>query len=781
VGGKKQPAAVQSWVTDDLLPLPAVKGGRTPAKKQSVGSVLTTTIASGPPDTLSTVPDLCVGIFLKFKPQQQVRSVNELLLVASQLLQSLPGVPADAATAIEDAEADEDEDMRPAGASVDAATLIEADDLRSVLPLLMTYTPLNRLRDLASEGGWSEDAKLSSILQGEALTHGQRYRLATVILRFISQLLGSRAFLAAAFAEPPPAEDVTISDQHPDGTDAEGSSSTAASLMQMRYLLCAKRLFDLLELAGAAAAAVKADSRPRDKQPPTAKQAQPATMAAADADAAAVSAKLRLWTSLSDALYGILSQLAGGLLEPAALVSVISQLLRNPPSLSGRGRSLVFLNDHLRRTMSGGRAVMRPAEAALYLDLVEDLMGIVSQPADPADGADAAAEGLSNRRTALDSIAILAEYFAKEYPETFSKPLASVLAMLGAGTGQWNSGLALSLRSSAVVCVSVLATRLPPPQSLPHLPTLFNAILVSLEWALGAPASPEIDVLRLSCLAALRLITRSLSGFLNPHLSRLVAAATHPAVSLAPVDTAIPLSVRFERLAIAAERPGKQTQIPTAPSVLDDDSAPAELPPSFSLSASAAEDADETTDVSEASLPGALRLTAFSSDAEQLSAPASRLASRMASNLLAELGSRIAPRVLLPALLGQWPAAATHFQPAADAPAAATPLSLTAAAPAVALLRAIRAAVTRLSKKEVPDQTPRLLRFLLTALDARRHSVARSSVRAILSPPEASQARPASARHELDAAAVVSSFVEVEAISLFVTFSLKMSEGQVCP
>jgi trimeric autotransporter adhesin len=775
---------------------------------------------------LAALPSLCGSLFKPFSPAQQVDALASLIATAHTLLRPASSSAADddadgdASTVVSDASGDagsddgegaDEEDADPSAHLAAALSRLQSADARELAPLVVAGRSSLATSDVVLSAGTGSEAVPAAALAGAG---SLRFRVGTALLDFVGAHLKSRPFLLAAAA-----------------------TSSASDALQPHFLLLAERLFDVLSeaadgreravtaraaalaaaraanetataaLSAPSATAATAAATGSKKRKSTAAAADPAvaaaearaTAAAAARSAESLGSQARFWGGRYEQAYALLGSLSG-LVAPSTFVTLISALLGHP-SGAIRRRSLAFLNEYLRDVYgsaaagsSSTAASIGPAEAPLYLELLGELTRVVAAGALPAghatraalldaDAADdedddgAADEGNAAvyAQVALDTVALLGAYLGRAHPAAFAPvigvvmeavrlplPPASAALAASAASADASIGAALAVRSSALLCVASLAGPL-GPRLLPHLPALMPAALGALEWsvptaAATAPLSEPAAALRLSVLAALTRLVEALPSFVHPYLPRLLPTVVHPAV-----DGGLPLPPRTTRYDRRVPLPGADEAASAAALVADTKEERAALPlgvPASAVTGVLAAPSEPVASAGDdATAPsGTVAALPFSLAHAAVSAPPSSAA--LATALLGRLTALVAPRLLLPPLLGAWGA-------------------VSAVSSAVRLTRAVAAVLPRLSKKEVKEHTPRLLRFVMTALDGRWRSVGASDLVTVVAAPAAPGSAPAAAA--LAASAATASVVEAEVGCLFAALALRLSEASLRP
>lgn len=470
------------------------------------------------------------------------------------------------------------------------------------------------------------------------------------------------------------------------------------------------------------------------------------------------------------------------------------------------------------------------AEVLLFLQLLPDLLAIVTNSSGSTSSAPAAAsadavgdaamgtastssaaaavvvvESEANRVTALETIAMLASYFAKGHAAAFKPVIAAVAKMVNsspeapASSSSSPAGvLPLATRAAALLCLARLCAHVGPAAALAHLSVLVPRTLEAAEWSLAAhapssaPAAASgaasaggdddeeaatqrvesIANLRTSSLSSLRLLVAALPSFLSPYLPRILKALLHQS-AIGPLPSQ-PSFVRFDRRV-----------------TIGDDGEPRLVLPALDgrQVRAAAAGAGTTADTSNGEGPLLDLPQASSSSAAAAVAVAPGVASLCAS-ILGLLPSKVESRVLLPALLSSYSQLAT-------APASTDASGGGAVHHALALLlRAITITVTtHMSKGEVREQLPRLFKFVMSAGDYRWRGCAQASealavlasanaaaaAGAASSPTSPSASAIASASARLSSHAIGASVVETEVITLLSTIVVRLNDKQLRP
>jgi trimeric autotransporter adhesin len=493
------------------------------------------------------------------------------------------------------------------------------------------------------------------------LAASQRCAVGLAILRFVGAHMSGREFLGpAAAAAAAAAREAAAATAAASAAAAASSSaapapstSSAADRMQKHCLLLSERVFDVLQIATSAAETANVARVASARQQRAAlSEASAASGAGAKARAAeharkasSLASLARFWGVVEDGGYAILDRLSA-LLPPAAFVAVVSALLQHDDGAIRR-RSLGFLADYLRagygepaaedgvppaslpgsdRKVGAGTgpsgaggakagaksgaaaasASAAPAEVLLFLQLIPDLLVICTGggAGEEGDGGDAAMgddapepEPEANRQTALETIAMLAAYFARGHAASFRPAVAAIVKLVDSPLG----GKAATAAGAAAPAASTTAAAPAPlspatravalvvlarlcayvgPAAVPHIPVLVPRVLEAAEWSLresrktaaaaaaaaategdamdeetgavgagsgssGVGATPSSD-LRAAALTAIRLLVAALPAFLSPFLPRLLRVVLNNAATGAlPLPAAF---VRWERL-----------------------------------------------------------------------------------------------------------------------------------------------------------------------------------------------------------------------------------------
>jgi hypothetical protein len=620
---------------------------------------------------------------------------------------------------------------------------------------------------------------------------------------------------------------------------AQALAQEYASLgLQTSYLLLAERLFDLMQVAAdgkasssdAAHIAIgeskslrsaleKARSKDRSS---AAGKAEIERIRVLSAEASRRSDGFEtlagFWQRVMEGTYSCLDALSA-LLTPASFLTVMSELLKHREA-NIRRRSLIFFNEHLRNAYgeegSNVQQSFAEDERVVYLALVEDLTSMASGKAavDEEDLEDSPHHTDVMKQMAMDSLCILARYLARTNPEPFVDAFKAVLHELTTH----KDALPLPVRSSAILCCASLYPLL-GPRVIPHIPTFVPKVLDALEWTLGplavqyvaaakigsatqqktrapALAREEVAALRMSALVSLRFVVAALPVFMNPYLPRLFRALFNPAVT--GILTNVPKHALFGKyiekdlLAIASLAKGEdaaQAQGGDETMVAEEAS---DLPPgchkllsggfnslvlSEARKPSGRKDRDFAleSNLAASALPHGMLGTKAASLYEF---DARGATSNEATELIRLLAQVIEPRILLPALIEDEDKQENGLFAWAvkNGPAAC-----------VAHLRAVHSAIAGMTRKQVKEHSPRLLRYVLSVLEYRWRAAEASDVEAILLAPKAASEsgeleEPAvNAAVRMNAAAVAASAVEVNLITTLSAFLLRMSEAQARP
>lgn len=605
------------------------------------------------------VPGLVSELFLPFHSHQQTHSLACLLTVARHLLDVSSNLEDFASTAPSNPELE---------ASMDEDDLDVMDSQTELAPVLSLLTSTY----VKPKG---EETKVVSLSQA------QRAKVGSSILQFVHAMITSKEFVLATLSVPTmPASQVL------DETKRKGRS--AAAKLQRQQLFLAEQLFDLLHVA-LESGEKTLDARAKHFRMVKALQAELAT---SNADSSSKKAKInhlntvihsltaliRFWKKITERVYDILHSLTA-ILAPASLVAVMAALLQNS-NLAIRRRSLLFLNYYLHSTQGSPTAnsiaaqyglpakpnKVKPTdvlsdEGQLFLHLLPDLDTIIKNAVESRDH-HLDEHDASNVQVALDSVAVLATYFAKgKFASHFTASLETSLTLAARALPKDNTQhLPLPIKGSAILCASQICSAM-GPSSLPILTRLMPSLLDTLEWTLSREAltwttkelqaqaitatslrvqsadddlndvealmnldatkgGEEVGALRLACLVALRLLFTSVAPFLSRYLGRVITALSEP-VSLGPlppprstarVDRRIALTPDGTPTVTPLSAMKKRSTMPRLPPTVDSTSyTPATLKMTSSTAQSCATIASETLNLLVQSMEARLTLSSL--------------------------------------------------------------------------------------------------------------------------------------------------------------------------